>query len=110
MASMIGSSCRGAPGAAVFGASLALLPKLWIGNSFRKNYRHVTAASTSCRQSEFGLGRLAIPRKPPSPRRSEADKRDAERLATAYALSAIALQVWQSLWRSRRSDPLDHHG
>jgi hypothetical protein len=59
---------------------------------------------------KFGLRRLAIPRKPPSPRRSEADKRDAERLATAHALAAIALQIRQSLWRSRRSGPLDHHG
>jgi hypothetical protein len=28
----------------------------------------------------------------------------------AQALEAIALQVRQSLWRSRSSDPLDHHG
>jgi hypothetical protein len=26
------------------------------------------------------------------------------------ALAAIALQVRQSLWRNRSSDPLDHHG
>ena len=38
----------------------------------------------------------------------EAEKRDAERLA--HALGAIALQVGQSLWRSRSSDPVDHHG
>ena len=29
---------------------------------------------------------------------------------TAHALAAIALQVRQSLWRSRSSDPLDHRG
>jgi hypothetical protein len=28
----------------------------------------------------------------------------------AHALAAIALQVRQSLWRSSRVDPLNHHG
>ena len=28
----------------------------------------------------------------------------------AQEIAAIALQVRQSLWRSRSSDPLDHHG
>ena len=41
---------------------------------------------------------------------SQADRRDAERLAEAQVLAAIALQVRQSLWRNRSSDPLDHHG
>jgi len=40
----------------------------------------------------------------------EANRRDPERLAQAHALAAIALQVRQSLWRSRSSDPLAHHG
>ena len=35
----------------------------------------------------------------------EADRRDPERLAEAHALAAIALQVRQSLWGSRRSGP-----
>ena len=39
-----------------------------------------------------------------------ADLRGPERLAEPQALAAIALQVRQSLWRSRNSDPLDHHG
>jgi hypothetical protein len=34
--------------------------------------------------------------------------RSPERLAEPQALAAIALQVRQSLWRSRSSDPLDH--
>ena len=40
----------------------------------------------------------------------EADRRNPERLATAHAVAAIALQVRQSLWRSRSSGSLDHHG
>ena len=40
----------------------------------------------------------------------EADRRNPERLATARALAAIALQARQSLWRSGRSGPLNHHG
>jgi hypothetical protein len=33
-----------------------------------------------------------------------------ERLAEAQSLAAIALQARQSLWRSRSSGPLFHHG
>jgi len=33
-----------------------------------------------------------------------------DRFAEPRALAAIALQGRQSLWRSRSSDPLDHHG
>ncbi len=41
----------------------------------------------------------------------EADRRNPERLAKAHGLAAIALQIRQSLWGSRSSDPLDHrHG
>jgi hypothetical protein len=36
--------------------------------------------------------------------------RSPERLAEPQALAAIALQVRQSHWRSRSSDPPDHHG
>ncbi len=36
--------------------------------------------------------------------------RNSERLAEARALAAISLQVCQSLWGSRRSGPLEHHG
>ncbi|MBB4397514.1 AraC-like DNA-binding protein [Bradyrhizobium sp. ERR14] len=39
----------------------------------------------------------------------KADRREPERLAQAQALAAIAMQPRQSLWRSGRFDPLDHH-
>ncbi|MCK1512994.1 hypothetical protein IVB22_10475 [Bradyrhizobium sp. 190] len=36
--------------------------------------------------------------------------RNPERLAEAQSLAAIALQARQSLWRTRNSGPLFHHG
>jgi hypothetical protein len=38
------------------------------------------------------------------------NRRNPERLAEAHALAAIALQRRQSLWGSRKSSSIDHHG
>src|SRR5207302_11171208 len=40
----------------------------------------------------------------------ETDRRNPERLATAHAVAAIALQVPQSLWRSCNSGPVNDQG
>jgi hypothetical protein len=49
-----------------------------------------------------------MPRKPSSPRRSEIDRRNPERLAEARALAAIALQLRQLLWRDYGFGSLEH--